>query len=171
MGSLRSSIEDDNRRPVVIAAMWIFGAANLWFAARGSWFVYMTLRGYAQVSKMAPDPAIRPPGFFTAFFILTGINVILLALLVCGGILLFLVRAKGIAICNAVFAAELIVFFFPSFTRPGFMNAFSAAKAVGNMGIAPQLLTAYPVLGLVILNLVRRRLHRTAPSPGMPVSG
>ncbi len=34
-----------------------------------------------------------------------------------------------------------------------------AAAGVGNMGLAPQILTGYPLIGVVILVLVRRSLR------------
>jgi hypothetical protein len=99
------------------------------------------------------------------------INLCFLALLFLGGTYLFRLRPSGVTICNAVFIGEvlyfLIVGFLWSLPRP-VSTGVGAATGVGNMGLSPQLISGYPLVAFIFLNLARRKqkqTHATTPSP------
>src|SRR5882762_162528 len=110
--------------------------------------------------------------FATWFWAMAFINLCFLALLVVGGIHLFRLRPSGVTICNAVFVGEIIYFFVIGFLwsalpRPLSMGV-AAATGVGNMGISPQVISGYPLVALICLNLARRKrtkAHATTPLP------
>jgi len=165
MSQLQYKTGNANESRFVVVVMRAFGVANLCFVARGSWLIYETLRGYARVTRMPPDLSVRPPGFSTAFLTLTSINAGLLMLLLCAGFLLIGLRRRAVLVCNVVFIAEIILFLIPTpVPATNLLRALSAASAVGNMGIAPQILTGYPILGLLVLNLLGRSRKLKVPS-------
>jgi hypothetical protein len=94
--------------------------------------------------------------YFRSWFrAMTLINLCFLTILTVGGIHLFRLGPSGVNICNAVFLAEIC--YSPAI---GFLwyvlpvsNGVAAATGVGNMGISPQVLSGYPVIALVFLNL------------------
>ena len=73
----------------------------------------------------------------------------------------------GVTVCNVVFVAEILYFviigfLWGSLPRPISMSV-AAATGVGNMGLGPQLASAYPLIALVCLNAARWRLKRQRP--------
>lgn len=159
MREVRKNLSGQIEGPLFDFALRAFGIANLWFVARGGWLIYATLKGYSSASALPVDPRIRPPGSETVFLALTCVNIGLLLLLLWAGVLLLRLRITGVVICNGVFIAEIVLFLIPPpIPVTPLTNLLSAARIIGNMGIAPQILTAYPLLGLVVLNaLVRWR--------------
>jgi hypothetical protein len=112
--------------------------------------------------------------FATWFWAMASINLCFLALLVVGGIHLFQLRRSGVTICNAVFVGEILYFLVTGFLwfalpRPVSMGV-AAATGVGNMGLSPQLISGYPLVALICLNLARRKRTRTRATAPLPVS-
>jgi len=108
--------------------------------------------------------------FATWFWAMAFINLCFLALLVVGGIHLFRLRSSGVTICNVVFAAEIVYFLIIGllwFALPTPISmGVAAASGVGNMGLGPQVISGYPLVALICLNLARRKrtkTHATAP--------
>ena len=112
--------------------------------------------------------------FATWFWAMASVNLGFLALLVFGGVRLFQLRPSGVSICNAVFVGEIIYFLVIGFLwsalpRPVSMGV-AAATGVGNMGLSPQLISGYPLVALICLNLARRKRTRTNETTPLPVS-
>jgi len=110
--------------------------------------------------------------FATWFWAMFLINLCFLTLLVVGGVHLFRLRPLGVTICNAVFVGEIAYFFVIGFlwsalSRP---DGVAAATGVGNMGLSPQLISAYPLVTLVCLNLARRKRMKTHATTPLLVS-
>ncbi len=112
--------------------------------------------------------------FTTWFWALVSINLCFLALLVVGGVRLFQLRSSGVTICNAVFIGEIIYFLVIGFLwhalpRPVSMG-LADATGVASMGLSPQVISGYPLVALICLNLARQKRKRThAPTP-LPIS-
>jgi len=150
----------------------LFGVGNLVVALWGGWFAYITVRNYLRITSSRPG--LDPPNFAAVFFTLTCVNVTLLAVVFCAGVFLLRRRTIGVVLCNIAFSLEIGFFIAQvvlEMTLPSAISdSLAAAGGVGNMGIAPQILTGYPVVGLVALNLARRCLksetvESTAESP------
>jgi hypothetical protein len=108
--------------------------------------------------------------FATWFWAMAFINLCFLALLVVGGVQLFRLRPSGVTICNAVFVGEIIYFLVTGVLWSALPRTLSmgmaAATGVGNMGLSTQLISGYPLVALICLNLARRKqtkTHATAP--------
>jgi hypothetical protein len=114
--------------------------------------------------------------FAVSFWAMFVINLCFLGLLVVGGVHLFQLRPSGITICNAVFVAEIAYFLVTSFLWLALPKPFSmgvaAASGVGDMGLSPQLISGYPLLALIFLNLARRKRTKshTTTTTLLPVS-
>jgi fatty acid desaturase len=152
-------MEASNWPSVVFRA---FGLANLVLAALGGFFLIFTVFP----GGIAKADAAEQPYFVPFFWAMTAVNVCFLAALVVSGIRLLQLKIIGVVICNLLFVAEIVYFFFfigllwsSAFSERVSMSA-AGATGVGNMALAPQLISAYPVLGLVCLNLARWRRRR-----------
>jgi hypothetical protein len=118
----------------------------------------------------APDSS----HFATWFWALASINLCFLALLFVGGVRLIQLRPSGVTICNAVFVGEIIYFLVIGFLwsalpRPLSMG-LAAATGVGSMGLSPQLISGYPLVALICLNLARRKRKTTLATTPLPIS-
>jgi hypothetical protein len=100
------------------------------------------------------------------------------------GYWLILIRRRGAVFSNYVFSTEILFFVLSSWvslilamsrnaTAASVGMSLGAVAGIGNMGTVLQLLTGYPVLALVALNLARRHVDRNrswnAFQPSRPV--
>lgn len=139
----------------------IFAIANFLFAACGGWLLYQTVHNYYNVTTRSSNPVVDSHSLVVTFFTMTWINGIFLCLLICAAVLLLRFRLSGITFCMAVFAAEIGYFILtPSMSGISWFKDVGGAEGIGNMGLAPQILTGYPLIGLISLFLVRRNLRR-----------
>ena len=141
----------------------VFAIANFLFAAWGGRLVYQTLHNYFRATTRSSNPVVVTPSFAVTFFTLTWINGIFLCLLILAAVLLLRFRLSGITFCMIVFAAEIGYYIATTPLSTSGISWFKdvgGAEGVGNMGLAPQILTGYPLIGLIILFLVRRNLRR-----------
>lgn len=97
--------------------------------------------------------------FASWFWAMALINLCFLVVLVVGGIHLFGLRQSGVTICNAVFVGEISYFLAIGILWSALpvASGVAAATGVGNMGLSPQLLSGYPLIALICLNLARRK--------------
>jgi hypothetical protein len=151
----------------------VFGVANFLFAVRGAWFVYETVRDYHRATTRLSNPIPVTHNFAITFFTMTSINVVFLVLVICAGVLLLQFRRSGITFCIAVFAAEIGYWLIEGelgMTDVSWFRDIGGLGGLGNMGLAPQIVTAYPLIGLIILILVRRSLRGEVmvPAEGAP---
>ena len=75
--------------------------------------------------------------------------------------------------CIAVFAAEIGYWLIEvelGMTDVSWFRDIGGLGGLGNMGLAPQIVTAYPLIGLIILIFVRRSLRGEVmvPAEGAP---
>lgn len=113
------------------------------------------------------DP--RDPLYFThAYSVMTAISVFCTLTLTVAGIALLRVERLGFIMSNLLFSFEILYFLsyacISAFTSTG-NNQFwlevdrsaAAAFGMGNLAFTPQILTAYPVIALILLNVVWRK--------------
>ncbi len=141
----------------------VFAVANFLFAVRGGWLVYESIHNYYRATTRSSNPVAATHSFTVTFFTLTWINVIFLCLLICATALLLRFRLSGITFCITVFAAEIGYYLITtplSMSGIPWFKDLGEAEVIGNMGLAPQILTGYPLIGLIVLILVRRNVRR-----------
>jgi hypothetical protein len=97
--------------------------------------------------------------FASWFWAMAFINLCFLALLVVGGVHLFRLWPSGVTMCNVVFVGEIIYFLTIGFFWSALpvTSGVASATGVGNMGLSPQLISGYPLVALICLNLARRK--------------
>jgi hypothetical protein len=138
-----------------------FAALNFMFAAVGA---YAVGEGAAPIlARVHDSPAT--PYVREIYYSMTVIDLACLVMLTVAGIYLWGLNGRGLRICNFVFTIEIA--WFLGTTAMGLTLAMSsgrwmllgrsieAASGIGSLGTTPQIVTAYPVLALVVLNLVR----------------
>jgi hypothetical protein len=142
-----------------------FGIANWFFGLTGAWFLVVT-EWRVHVRHLWPDPYDAG-----AYYFLVTINALFVLAMFPTGYWLILIRRRGVVFSNYVFCAEILFFMLSAIIEVvlGTSRNTSVASAVkslasmggvGNMGTVLQILTAYPVIALIALNLARRHLDR-----------
>ena len=111
--------------------------------------------------------------FFNKLAMGIGLNFALMGV----GLVLWRVGRLGRILANALFVTEIAYFFGKTF-GPLWLRAFgggaaafgnaAAAAALGDMGIALHMITAFPLLGLLAVNLGYWRLNRRKAGTGTP---
>jgi len=113
------------------------------------------------------------PYLLQAFWTMTAINFILLVSLAIGSVRLLQLKPRGVTICSSVFAAEILYFTLVAMLWFPFSAAFSmsiaGATGIGEMGIAPQVLSGYPLVALGALYFARKRLGALPPHKDLPI--
>jgi hypothetical protein len=150
-----------------------FAIGNFFVVVVGLLFLLPTAWG---VHVGAVENVPENSHFAAWFWVMFVINLCFLALLVVGGVHLFQLRPSGITICNAVFVGEIAYFLVTGLLWSALPRSVSigvaAATGVGNMGLGPQVISGYPLVTLICLNLARRKrtkAHTTATTP-LPAS-
>ena len=139
----------------------ILGTLNLIFGGLGLIALLFNAVGYHGL----PASFIQEYGPFMPkpFHEMVIASVILLPLLVLVGILLWRANRSAVVLCGMVFVAELIYFVafwyrWPLGISP--LNWPIVATGLLNFGLYLQIVTAYPVIGLILLGMTRRGLKK-----------
>ena len=147
-------------RRFVRTGLKVFEFLHIALALFGLWLVVPHL-----LTRRPLDQPLGPgmPYIEQAFLVMTGINLLLLLVEALAGILLLRLRPTGIHISNVLFTLMILSFLahpvlFVSGRGP-VRDSIAAAAGAGNIGIVFQLLIGYPVIALVVLNLLRRKLR------------
>jgi hypothetical protein len=119
------------------------------------------LMGASEISIYRnPNPALP-----SSYWIMVILNLTFLALLSSAAVLLWKGRSLGLKISLAAFAAELLYFFGIGFIwalDTPFSVRVAEGTGIGNMGIAPQELTGYPLIaGTVCVILLMKSKRRS----------
>jgi|SRR6185312_4056620 len=105
------------------------------------------------------------PGVITAFWIMTLINTLFIVLLVISGAKLYRKNGSGITIASATYIVETTYFVCVGFLwLSPFGDAIAGATGGGNMGIAPQVITLFPIIALLVLNVPFKRKEIKSPA-------
>jgi len=141
------------------------GALNLIYGVLGTaLLLYDLLRYSFRIQNSVRFPYDR------AFYELdTAINAVFLVALMLAGYWLLGLRRRGAVLSNFVYSLEIFYLLLSDVvTLATFTSASMKWRAIGNsmageegnMGIALQVITCYPVIALIVLNLARRRMNR-----------
>jgi len=153
-------------RPWAARTIRAFAIVNVLLVISGFYFLGITvLRTYG----MAPIPD-NPPYYAQAFYGKSLVNLLFLIALLAASRFLWRLERRGLLICNAVFILEILYFIGGEAIELALALAggkarlialsMGAAGGTGDMGIGPQLLTGYPIIALIVLNIAYRKLHR-----------
>lgn len=134
------------------------GIANILFAVFGG---FLAARGVAQILPRLRDSPIEPYER-EVYCIMTLVDLCCLLVLSVGGIYLSRLHRIGLKICNIVFAVEIAWFLAGAWIPLALGgrwaplgDSIAAAGGIGAVGTGPQIITGYPVLALIFLNLAR----------------
>lgn len=138
----------------ILRARLIVGASNVIIAGIGLAQLCLNVVGYlllpaSFINKYGPFMRFRFPAMSVA-------TVLLLVPLAYGGIQLLRHNGHSTVVSNTVFAAEIVYFIVFLSTWSGALSPFKLAlilPGLFNAGLALQLATAYPVFGLILLNI------------------
>ncbi|MGH9642385.1 MAG: hypothetical protein ACRD3Q_08150 [Terriglobales bacterium] len=135
----------------------IVGALNLAFSVIGllsiGFSIMPILRGFV-IHNVESHIVIT-------FWVMTSMNASFIVLLAMSGAKLTRGDGRGVKIANGTYIAEITYFLCIGFLwLSPFGDAIAGATGGGNMGIAPQVITLFPVFALLVLNV---RFHRNAP--------
>ena len=156
----RSTIRDWGR--ILIRS---FGIANWCYGLTGS---YLLVDGLWRGRHFGFGPNLYEA---QAYYFDLAINALFLFGIFLSGYWLILIRRRGAVLSNYVFSTEILFFVLSSWvslmlamsrnaTAASIGTSFGAVGGIGNMGTALQLLTGYPVIALVALNIARRHVDR-----------
>ena len=142
----------------------VVGVFNILFGLIGIYLVADGVgRSWRHTVAATSERAYSPSGYYVPLII----NLLFVSLLLASGILLLRARRKGVVLSNTVFLGEIGYWAFVlvvPLVLIGGESTKSLSQPIGsvaaNMGIAPQVLVGYPLLGLVFLNLAHRKLSR-----------
>lgn len=137
-----------------------FGLLHIIFAVFGLYLV-LSIAGFFVSLENVFKPSHHAFAYGTeAYLLRTVINLIFLGAEGIAGLHLLRTRLSGITISNVLFAAMIAYFLFPIWDLfgPAFGHSMAATAGTGNVGLVLQLITGYPILALVMLNLARRKL-------------
>jgi hypothetical protein len=143
----------------------ICAGANLLFALTG----FLLLLPVINLVKSGRATFLTP-NQLSVYWTMTLVNVLLLTGLVVGALLVWKMRLSGFVICFLTYSLEVL--YFPGITfikmrlrasSAGGLNALAdslgAVVGIGSVGLAPQFVTLYPCVAILMLTLAIRRLN------------
>jgi hypothetical protein len=140
-----------------------FGIANWVYGLTGAYFL---IDGLRRADHFGPHPYEAK-----AYYFLVTINALFLVATLLSGYWLILIRRRGVVFSNYVFSIEILFWVLDSLvtlklvmsgnaTAVSVGMSLGAVEGIGNMGTNLQMLTAYPLIALVALNVARRHVDR-----------
>jgi hypothetical protein len=139
----------------------VLGVFNLLFAGIGMWVTLQTLAHPGHLLNTQVSPFL-----LQAFYTMSVLNLLFVLAVGVSGIFLLLVGVKVIRVVNVVFIAEVSYFALSLCPFPGQLgHSITEAYGIGNVAIMAQMVVGYPLIALVVLNLVRPRLQKSAVNP------
>jgi hypothetical protein len=151
-------------KPWASKILRLLGVINLAIGAFGLALVVNGLRSYATQQEL------RFEGY--AYFFSVSFNLVCLLVLLLSGLLLWRRDGRGIKLSKWLFGIEIAYFvatallslWLTSSQNPAVRAvglSIAAVGGTGNMGIALQIVTGYPIIALVLLTLIGRSLRHT----------
>ncbi|MEE8199814.1 MAG: hypothetical protein V3R29_01480 [Candidatus Acidoferrales bacterium] len=153
-----------------------FGLLHIAFGVWGIYFLLWAVVGYAVRWNEPRNPDL--PYLREVFAVRTTINIVFLVVLFFAGIWLLRLRTQGVRASNWLFISFIAYFFADSlqfiveFSLYGDIGpvgrSIGATAGTGNMGTVPLLLTGYPIIALIGLNVAHKsfRQKKTSASTG-----
>lgn len=132
-----------------------FGVANVAYAVTG---LALSISGMLSFHRTF-GPNLNAPYFSQAFFVMSWVNVIFNALLGLAGVYLIKRRLGAVTFSNTLFPLEILYFISlgPLWLNPRIGWSVGAASGIGNMGLSVQMITGYPIIALIGLNIARAK--------------
>ena len=142
-----------------------FGVANVAFAVAGLALTIPVILSFHRTFGPSPNE----PYFSQAFFVMSSVNVIFDALLGLAGVYLIRRRLRAVTFSNILFPLEIVYFISLGalWLSPSIGISVGAATGIANMGLSLQMMTGYPIIALIGLNIARAKYRRTN-SPNDP---
>ena len=145
----------------------IIGMANIILGVFGLCLLTWTL---LEFMRRKPHPA-GLPYFITSYYVMTTMSIACLLLLVLAGFWLKGLQRKGYILSFLVFSGEIVYFLVigalsvalsgnQSQLGNAIDRSISGAYGIGNIGLAPQLITGYPLIALFVAIVAVRRLRK-----------
>ena len=135
----------------------IIGIANIILGTLGLCLLAWTL---LEFMRRKPHPA-GLPYFIPSYYAMTTMNIAYLLLLVLAGFWLIGLQRKGYILSLFVFSAEIAYFLVIGALSVALSDrSISGAYGIGNMGLAPQLITGYPLIALFAVIVAVRKLRK-----------
>lgn len=132
----------------------LLGVLNLLFAAVGLVALLVNVVGFLGLPSSFTEGLAR-------FFYQMGISsLVLLCPLAYAGIQLLRRNPRASVLCSAVFCVEILFFVVFWLVWPLPLSPLSVVEVTAgfmNLGLALQAVTAYPVIGLILLNTTRHK--------------
>ena len=146
-----------------------FGALQWLLCAVGLWFLFQTVFTFTVRREFFGDNPFQARIFYAR----SVINLVFIALLIWAGYLLLKLERRGVIATNWTLISEFGYFLLTIAVGLAFGlsgrenleligNAMGATAGIGDMGIAPHFVSGYPILALLVLNLARWKLDRSA---------
>jgi hypothetical protein len=142
-----------------------FGIANWFYGLTGS---YLLVHGLWRAHHFGFGSNPYEP---EAYYLYVAINALFLSAIFLAGYWLILIRRRGAVFSNYVFSMEIVFWVLSEVVSSELMmsanatavavgRSLGATAGIGNMGTALQILTGYPLIALIALNLARRHVDR-----------
>jgi len=143
-----------------------FAVLNVGLCSFGLWAM---LYGFTDVGTVNTP---GQPYLLQMFYLFTTVDFICLLFGLVSAVPLWRLRRSGLLLCNLLFGFELLFLtigaalpasFIDSSNQVlrGVSSSIAGASGIGDIGLAPQYVTAYPVIALIALNVAYRKLHAT----------
>ena len=136
----------------------LFGLLHLIYVGLGFYLVTLTLlivSSRGGWTYLLADPI---PYYAQVYAAKTATNIAILTVLAVAAVLLLRLKANAVRVNNWLFGSFVVYFLADVFVPWGpFDVAVGVTGGVGNMGIAPMIITGYPLICLVALNLLGRK--------------
>jgi len=152
-----------------IVTLRVFGALHVLMTALGATgIVWILVVDVPRIKAAGVNPAF--PYRLEIYGLDTIVCVLCLVFLAKSGGALWRLERKGLWLSNAVLSFEVIWYLVGSGLSVGLLagnrkligSSIVAASAIGEIAIAPQILTGYPVIAMVITNIAFRKLRKLA---------
>ncbi len=144
------------------------GILNILFGAVGLYLTMLSIRHFSPRATHAGHPPYEPQ----AYWAIITINFAFLLVLVFAGWLLWRLDQRGVRLCNWLLSLEIV--YWLGYTTLGLFLSMAndkrisliglsmgAVGGIGHMGLVPQIVTLYPVVILIVMNVAYRRLRHS----------
>jgi hypothetical protein len=149
----------------------VFAVLNLLLGLEGFAAMLTTVTWTLMRDAWSQDP----PFYAQAFYFRSAVNLVFVVLTLVGAVYLWRLDQRGWRVCKTLFIAEIAYFFldwydFPLIWALGKRGplvsmALAASAGTGNMGTTLQVITAYPVIGLITLKIAYGKLAWATSGP------
>ncbi len=145
----------------------LFGILHLLYGGLGLYLLFHGVFLSLSLGSLHRVPPTYAPYRLEAYILRTSINLIFLIILVIAGLLLLRARRQGVRLSNVLFIAMIVYVLDPFYLGlfgEAFRSSMAATAGTGGVGITLQIVTGYPLICLIALNLAARKLPKPAPA-------